>query len=534
MGFLKRGSFACLCVAVLVVFLVSPPSAAQPLSPSQYKTLLRLQRLLEYQPPLVGWSNATDLCYLPASPSLAVSCSTGRVTGLSIVGVADRPLSANFSSGSLFTTLARLSGLTTLSLVSLGLWGPLPGKVDRFSSLQVLNLSSNYFSGTIPPEISNITSLQNLCLTKNSFDGTVPDLSPLTTLTQLDLSGNRLGPELPYVSSTLVSLLLQNNSFHDRLPPRLASFGHLQKLDLSSNHLHGWIPAFLFSLPSMQHLDLSGNRMTGEVPANLSCGSQLLYVDISDNLLVGGLPSCIQANSSNRVVLISGNCLNSDDFELQHPNSFCNQGAMPAILPSANKISGSKSKLGLILGIVGGVIAGAVLIGLLVLLLFRKIRTEDAEVNNTFHSPTAGKSLMQVAPRSTAEAMEISLSCTSRDPKQRPSIDDVLWNLQYSVQVQDGWTSSESTEVKYVLQEISDARFQHTLQQHHQEINLRLFDEMPEPAVSQASETRSRKKRSRQFSEEKAKTVSARIPHRDDRSMIFLRARYPVTRKSLI
>ncbi|CAL9202449.1 unnamed protein product [Musa hybrid cultivar] len=407
MGFLTRDSFACLCAAVLVVFLVSPPSAAQPLSPSQYKTLLRLQRLLEYQPPLAGWSNATALCYLPASLSLSISCSGGRVTGLSIVGVADRPLSANFSSDSLFTTLARLSGLTTLSLVSLGLWGPLPGKVDRFSSLQALNLSSNYFSGPIPPAISNITSLQNLCLTGNSFNGTVPDLSPLTTLTELDLSGNHLGPEFPYVSSSLVSLLLQNNSFQDRLPPRLASFGHLQKLDLSSNHLHGRIPAFLFSLPSMQYLDLSGNRMTGEVPANSPCGSQLAYVDISDNLLVGGLPSCIQANSSNRVVLSSGNCLNSDDFELQHPNSYCNQGAMAAILPSANKISGSKSKLGLILGIVGGVVAGAVLIGLLVFLLFRKIRTEDAEVS-TFHTPTAGKSLMQVAPRSTAEARHMS------------------------------------------------------------------------------------------------------------------------------
>lgn len=100
--------------------------------------------------------------------------------------------------------------------------------------------------------------------------------------------------------------------------------------------------------------------------------------------------------------------MNLDDFELQHPNSYCNQGAMAAILPSANKISGSKSKLGLILGIVGGVVAGAVLIGLLVFLLFRKIRTEDAEVS-TFHTPTAGKSLMQVAPRSTAEASKKDL-----------------------------------------------------------------------------------------------------------------------------
>jgi len=39
---------------------------------------------------------------------------------------------------------------------------------------------------------------------------------------------------------------------------------------------------------------------------------------------------------------------------------------------------------------------------------------------------------------------EIALNCTAANPSDRPSIDDVLWNLQYSMQVQDGWASSES------------------------------------------------------------------------------------------
>uniref|UniRef100_A0A6V7QQH2 Protein kinase domain-containing protein n=1 Tax=Ananas comosus var. bracteatus TaxID=296719 RepID=A0A6V7QQH2_ANACO len=46
-------------------------------------------------------------------------------------------------------------------------------------------------------------------------------------------------------------------------------------------------------------------------------------------------------------------------------------------------------------------------------------------------------------------AVEITLNCVSKDPKERPSIDDVLWNLQYSVQVQDGWASSESLSIQY-------------------------------------------------------------------------------------
>lgn len=48
------------------------------------------------------------------------------------------------------------------------------------------------------------------------------------------------------------------------------------------------------------------------------------------------------------------------------------------------------------------------------------------------------------ALNSLRTVVEVSLSCISKDPKQRPSIDDILWNLQYSVQVQDGWGSSEN------------------------------------------------------------------------------------------
>lgn len=45
---------------------------------------------------------------------------------------------------------------------------------------------------------------------------------------------------------------------------------------------------------------------------------------------------------------------------------------------------------------------------------------------------------------SLSTVAEIALNCTAGDPSDRPSIDDVLWNLQYSMQVQEGWASSES------------------------------------------------------------------------------------------
>ncbi|THU45309.1 hypothetical protein C4D60_Mb02t16480 [Musa balbisiana] len=350
MGFLSlsklASSTALLLLPLLFLFLASD---AQQLPNSQSKTLLRLQRQLEYPPALAGWSRATDFCSLPPSPSLTVTCSGGRIVELVIVG--DRPaspgarnaLSLVFSSDSLFTTMSRLPSLTTLSLVALGLWGPLPAKVDRFPLLKVLNLSSNYFTGAIPMEISTMSSLQNLILSGNSFNGSLPDLKPLAALIELDVGGNRLGPEFPSLSTGIVSLVLRNNRYRGKIPANLTAFHQLQKLDLSSNRLFGWIPPLLFSLPSIHYLDLSDNTLTGQIPSNVSCGSVLGFVDVTNNLLVGGLPSCMRSNSSNRMVLSSGNCLDVGGMGYQHPNAYCNGAAFAAVLPPANKISGSKS-----------------------------------------------------------------------------------------------------------------------------------------------------------------------------------------------
>ncbi|XP_018674424.2 probable LRR receptor-like serine/threonine-protein kinase At1g14390 isoform X1 [Musa acuminata AAA Group] len=405
----RRNSSASLLLFLLLCFLSSD---AQQLAPSQSRTLLRLQRLLEYPHALAGWSSATAFCSLPPSLSLSVACSGDRIVELVIVG--DRPaspggrnaLSPAFSSDSLFTTLSRLASLTTISLVALGLWGPLPGKVDRFPSLKTLNLSSNYFYGAIPVEIMTMSSLQNLVLSGNSFNGSVPDLKSLTALVELNVGRNRVGPDFPSLSSNLVALVLKDNSFRGKIPASLASFHQLQKLDLSSNRLTGWIPPSLFSLRSIRYLDLSHNTFTGEIPSNVSCGEELRFIDITNNHLVGGLPSCMRSNTSTRVVLSSGNCLNAGDLRHQHSDAYCNDAAVAAVLPPASKISGSKSNVGVILGIAGGVVVGAALLLLLVFLAFRRARVEEPKVI-ALPKPVATKSLAQDSTRTPAEAVVI-------------------------------------------------------------------------------------------------------------------------------
>lgn len=43
----------------------------------------------------------------------------------------------------------------------------------------------------------------------------------------------------------------------------------------------------------------------------------------------------------------------------------------------------------------------------------------------------------------------VALNCVAKDHQEHPSIENFFWNLQYSVQVQDGWTSSDSLNIQF-------------------------------------------------------------------------------------
>ncbi|MQL75558.1 hypothetical protein Taro_007962 [Colocasia esculenta] len=399
------------CFLVVVWVVSSSAASAQYLSPSQTKTLFRLQRILERPAPLDGWNNRTNPCALPPSPSIAVACSGNRVTKLSVSGAGGR-LSPDFSIDALFTTLARLPNLTELSLVSLGLWGPLPAKVDRLHNLCVLNLSSNYISGAIPQEISTMGSLWSLVLDGNELNGTVPDLG---SLQEVNLAGNRLGPALPALGDGAVSVVLRNNSFRSGIPPAIQRLVELQRLDLSANQLQGPVPAFLFSLPAIRHLDLSQNHFSGSLPAGLSCATSLGFVDVSRNLLLGSLPECIAFNTSGRVVLDSGNCLSSGDPTYQRPTSYCNEAAFAAVIPSKPVVKNGgtpgkkKNTLGLVLGVVGGVVGGAALLGLVLVVVMKRARMVEAEVGGGLLKPAPAKVMsVQASPRLPADTRHMA------------------------------------------------------------------------------------------------------------------------------
>ncbi|KAD7479589.1 hypothetical protein E3N88_02725 [Mikania micrantha] len=260
--------------------------------------------------------------------------------------IPNQTLSETFSIDSLVVTLTRLNTLRVLSLVSLGIWGPLPGKIHRLSSLELLDMSSNFMFGSIPNEISRLIKLHTLTLDGKFFNESVPNwFNPMSNLTILSLKNNRLKGQFPssitkitmltdgksfqfrisLLPKGVTTVLLSNNSFNGKIPEEFSKLNHLQHLDLSSNSLVGPPPSGLFSLPNISYLNLESNMLSGSLHNVIKCGENLGFVDISSNKFTGSLPSCLDTNSSNkRVVKFNGNCLIIGN-EQQNPDSFCNE-----------------------------------------------------------------------------------------------------------------------------------------------------------------------------------------------------------------
>ena len=408
----------CFLFPALILAMHAPISTAQ-LPPIETRILFQVQKLLEYPEALQGWNNWTSFCYLPPSPSLKIVCSNNSVTELTISGnrsspsnspkpasgkfsVSQQTLSESFSIDSLFTVLTKLSNLEVLSVVSLGLWGPLPAKINRLKSLEVLNISSNFIYGEIPSSIASMSNLRSLVLTDNLFNGSVPDLKSLVLLQELNLGDNHLGPQFPSLSNSLVSIILSNNSLRSEIPSKLINFAKLQQFDISSNKFLGPIPSFFFSLPSIQYLSLAENQLSGALPLNISCNEELKLVDVSHNLLIGKLPSCLASKSSNRTVLFSWNCFSGGNSNNQHPYTFCHKEAL-AVKPPIKSKESSTMNLGLILGIIAAVVAIAGVLGLLILVIFRRTERRRGE-DNKFDRPFADKIPVRSSPRSNIDA----------------------------------------------------------------------------------------------------------------------------------
>uniref|UniRef100_A0A0D3CWR0 Uncharacterized protein n=1 Tax=Brassica oleracea var. oleracea TaxID=109376 RepID=A0A0D3CWR0_BRAOL len=168
--------------------------------------------------------------------------------------------------------------------------------LGRLRNLEILDLQINNLDDNIFPFLSAARSLKTLFLRLNNLDCPFPakgkgaqpyvgfvfvtELSALTKLKALDLSGNEFSGSIEFQGKTK-SLATPLNL------AGICEMKNIQELDLSGNKLVGQFPLCLTSLSGLRVLDLSSNQMTGNVPFSFSNLESLKYLSLVENNFEG-------------------------------------------------------------------------------------------------------------------------------------------------------------------------------------------------------------------------------------------------------
>ena len=133
------------------------------------------------------------------------------------------------------------------------------------------DLSHNELLGSLPAALLNLSSsLETLVLNNNRLAGPLPDwLGALTALRALDLGVNSLVGPFPaslLALRTLRTLSLHDNPLRTALSDAVGGLGALELLELHYTGLVGSLPASLGRLSALTMLALQNNNLMGDIP----------------------------------------------------------------------------------------------------------------------------------------------------------------------------------------------------------------------------------------------------------------------------
>ncbi|XP_038981671.1 protein STRUBBELIG-RECEPTOR FAMILY 3-like isoform X2 [Phoenix dactylifera] len=193
-------------------------------------------------PPLPGWfSNGGDPC---VEAWQGVQCMDSNITGIVLNG-------ANLG-GQLGDGLGNFTSILTIDLSNNNIGGGIPENLPV--TMQRFFLSANQFTGSIPSSLSKLTLLTDMSVNNNHLTGELPDaFQSLTGLINFDLSFNNLTGQLPSSMgslSSLTTLHVQNNQLSGTLDV-LADLP-LKDLNIENNLFSGPVPVKLLSIPNFK------------------------------------------------------------------------------------------------------------------------------------------------------------------------------------------------------------------------------------------------------------------------------------------
>ena len=149
--------------------------------------------------------------------------------------------------------------------------GCIPQEISAVTSLQYLQLSGNRFSGYLPKTFGSLIALKFFDISNNELSGSIPNsFSLLSNLSEISLYNNYLRgfPSVIKSLPELRALIVNNNYFEGNLQSVIDFDGIVQKdlslVDVSNNAFTGKLPLLgPFYGPSLLLLDASGNCLQG-------------------------------------------------------------------------------------------------------------------------------------------------------------------------------------------------------------------------------------------------------------------------------
>lgn len=167
-------------------------------------------------------------------------------------------------------------------------------------------------SGALPLEVYVLELLQDLVIVNEPIGGVLPERfgAEAANMAQLSIQGTQMGGSIPdgYLSnSPLVSLLMSSNTFEGPIPLNVGS-GSVEEMDLSGNKLGGELPAGLAGYESLQVLSLQGNLFSGTVPVEIGDLSNLEVLNLEGNNLTGEIAAEICDLRDERLDVLTVDC----------------------------------------------------------------------------------------------------------------------------------------------------------------------------------------------------------------------------------
>ena len=223
-------------------------------------------------------------------------------------------LRTNRLTGTIPAELGNLTGLERLLLHDNRLTGPIPD-LSGLSNLKMLWLSGKEMSltGSLPAWLNTMSGLESLSLWGNELSGPIPDLTGMTNLKLLKIQSNNLDGGVPAwlgdMSDTLRGLYLHLNPLGGTIPPELGKLTRLSRLWLHSSGLTGPIPVELGEMERLRGLNLRDNSLTGPIPSELGGLSNMQKLRLHNNDLAGSIPAELGSLSNLTDLWLSGNGL---------------------------------------------------------------------------------------------------------------------------------------------------------------------------------------------------------------------------------